>query len=141
MTERVNNLLAPRRRREVTTTDSSVQITVRPLAGRIGAEIGGVDAAAPLDEETVAQVRRALVEHRVGFLRDQHLDYEGQVAFARRFGELTLGHPTLAAPPEQPHLEEIDSATGARTNFWHTDVTFVDRPPAVTMLRAGAIPD
>ncbi|HWC38707.1 MAG TPA: TauD/TfdA family dioxygenase, partial [Acidimicrobiales bacterium] len=89
----------------------------------------------------VAQIRRALVTHRVGFLRGQRLDYEAQVRFARRFGDLTLGHPTLASPPDQPHLEEIDSGAGVRTNFWHTDVTFVDRPPAFTMLRGVVIPE
>lgn len=124
-----------------TTADSAVKITVEPLAGRIGAEILGVDAAADLSDDTVAQIRRALVEHRVGFLRDQRLDYEAQVRFARRFGDLTLGHPTLASPPDRPHLEEIDSRAGVRTNFWHTDVTFVDRPPAFTMLRAVVIPE
>jgi taurine dioxygenase len=62
------------------------------------------------------------------------------VAFARRFGSLTLGHPTLASPPEQPFLEEIDSRKGGRANHWHTDVTFVDQPPAFTMLRAVVIP-
>jgi len=60
---------------------------------------------------------------------------------ARRFGDLTLGHPTLTSPPDRPHLEEIDSGAGVRTNFWHTDVTFVDRPPAFTMLRAVVIPE
>jgi len=124
-----------------TTADAAVKIAVEPLAGRIGAEIRGVDAAADLTDETVAQIRRALVAHRVGFLRDQRLDYEAQVRFARRFGDLTLGHPTLASPPGQPHLEEVDSGAGARANFWHTDATFVDRPPAFTMLRAVVIPD
>ena len=124
-----------------TTADAAVKIAVEPLAGRIGAEIRGVDAAADLTDETVAQIRRVLVAHRVGFLRDQRLDYEAQVRFARRFGDLTLGHPTLASPPGQPHLEEVDSGAGARANFWHTDATFVDRPPAFTMLRAVVIPD
>jgi taurine dioxygenase len=135
-------LLEPRRPDDVTTTtDTTAQLTVEPLAGRIGAEIHGVDATTDLTDETVAQIRRALVEHRVGFLRNQRLDYESQVRFARRFGDLTLGHPTLASPPDQPHLEEIDSGAGVRTNFWHTDVTFVDRPPAFTMLRAVVIPE
>ena len=124
-----------------TTADAAVKIAVEPLAGRIGAEIRGVDAAADLTDETVAQIRRVLVAHRVGFLRDQRLDYEAQVRFARRFGDLTLGHPTLASPPGQPHLDEIDSDTGPRSKPWHTDATFVDRPPAFTMLRAVVIPD
>jgi taurine dioxygenase len=123
-----------------TTADTSVQLTVEPLAGRIGAEIRGVDAGADLSSESVAQIRRALIQHRVGFLRDQHLDYEAQVRFARRFGDLTLGHPTLASPPHQPHLGEVDSSVGVGANFWHTDVTFVDQPPAFSMLRAVVIP-
>jgi taurine dioxygenase len=123
-----------------TTADASVQLTVERLTGRIGAEIRGVDAAADLSAETVAQIRRALVQHRVGFLRDQRLDYEAQVRFARRFGDLTLGHPTLVSPPDQPHLGEIDSSVGVGANFWHTDVTFVVQPPAFSMLRAVVIP-
>ncbi len=74
------------------------------------------------------------------FLRDQSLDYARQVAFAERLGPLTLGHPTLASPPDQPFLEEIDSRQGTRANHWHTDVTFVDRPPAFTLLHAVVIP-
>ena len=124
-----------------TTADAAVKIAVEPLAGRIGAEIRGVDAAADLTDETVAQIRRVLVAHRVGFLRDQRLDYEAQVRFARRFGTLTRG-PSLASPPGQPHLDVIDSGARPRgKGAWHTDATFVDRPPAFTMLRAVVIPD
>jgi taurine dioxygenase len=74
------------------------------------------------------------------FLRDQSLDYGRQVAFAQRLGPLTLGHPTIASPPGQPYLEEIDSLKGGKANYWHTDVTFVDRPPAFTLLHATVIP-
>lgn len=119
----------------------ATQVSITRLAGEIGAEIGGVDAAGPLVDDVVAQVRQALLDHKVIFLRDQRLDYAAQVAFARRFGELTLGHPTIESPPGQPLIEEIDSAHGVRANQWHTDVTFVDRPPAITMLRAVVIPE
>jgi alpha-ketoglutarate-dependent sulfate ester dioxygenase len=119
----------------------ATHVSVTRLAGEIGAEIGGVDAAGPLPDDVVEQVRQALLDHKVIFLRDQDLDYAAQVAFARRFGELTLGHPTIASPPGQPLIEEIDSARGVRANQWHTDVTFVDRPPAITMLRAVVIPE
>jgi alpha-ketoglutarate-dependent sulfate ester dioxygenase len=122
------------------TIGTSIRLDVTPLAGEIGAEIGGIDAGAPLSDEAVAQIRNALLKHKVVFLRDQDLGYTTQVAFAQHFGSLTLGHPTLASPPEQPLLEEIDSAQGTRANHWHTDVTFVDRPPAFTVLRAVVIP-
>lgn len=121
-------------------TSSDVRIEVERLAGRIGAEIRGVDSGEPLSDQTIAQVRQALLDHRVVFLRDQHLDYDRQVEFARRFGPLTLGHPTLPSPPTQPFLEEVDSATGAPANRWHTDVTFCDRPPAFTFLHGIVMP-
>jgi alpha-ketoglutarate-dependent taurine dioxygenase len=122
------------------TLTTSTTVDVRRLAGNIGAELDGVDAGDALSDETVAWVRQALLRYKVVFLRDQHLDYARQVAFAERLGALTLGHPTLASPPDQPFLEEIDSRKGGRTNYWHTDVTFVDRPPAFTLLHAVVIP-
>jgi len=125
----------------MTSTATDVHIAVDRLAGRIGAEILGVDAGQPQTDETIETIRRTLVEHRVVFLRDQHLDYEREVAFAQRFGSLTLGHPTLPSPPTQPFLEEIDSATASPANQWHTDVTFCDRPPAFTFLHGVVMPD
>jgi alpha-ketoglutarate-dependent taurine dioxygenase len=110
------------------------------LAGNIGAEITGVDVGAPLADETVAGIRTALLRHKVVFLRGQHLDYARQVEFAMRLGPVTLGHPTFASPAARPLLEEIDSHQGGRANFWHTDVTFVDRPPAFTLLHAVVVP-
>jgi alpha-ketoglutarate-dependent sulfate ester dioxygenase len=122
------------------TIGTGVQVGIRRLAGNIGAEITGVDTGTELGDDTVAQIRQALLLHKVVFLRGQSLDYRRQVAFAERLGPLTLGHPTLASPPDQPLLEEIDSKKGTRANQWHTDVTFVERPPAYTLLHAVVIP-
>jgi alpha-ketoglutarate-dependent sulfate ester dioxygenase len=122
------------------TIGTQVRIGVRRLAGHIGAEITGVDTGTELGDAAVAQIRQALLDHKVVFLRGQSLDYGRQVAFAERLGPLTLGHPTVASPPDQPFLEEIDSRKGIRANHWHTDVTFVDRPPAFTLLHAVVIP-
>lgn len=122
------------------TIASQTRAVVTRLAGNIGAQISGIDTGAGVTDEEVAQIRRALLDHKVVFLRDQSLDYPRQVSFAERLGPLTLGHPTLASPPDQPYLEEIDSRRGVRANHWHTDVTFVDRPPAFTLLHAMLIP-
>jgi alpha-ketoglutarate-dependent sulfate ester dioxygenase len=122
------------------TLTTATHVDVIPLAGHIGAEITGVDTGAPPSDDAVARIRQALLDHKVVFLRGQHLNYRRQVAFAERLGPLTLGHPTLASPPGQPLLEEIDSRKGGKVNYWHTDVTFVDRPPAFTLLHAVVIP-
>ena len=49
-------------------------ITVRPVAGSLGAEISGVDLAAPLSNTAAAEIRRAFVENLVLFFRDQRPD-------------------------------------------------------------------
>ena len=123
----------------VVRTETSVR--VERLAGQVGAEIGGVNTGEQLDDQMIAEIRRALLAHRVVFFRDQSLDYDRQVAFAQRLGPLTLGHPTLPSPESQPFLEEVDSAKAAPANRWHTDVTFCDRPPAFTLLHGVVMPE
>ncbi|MGF7233659.1 MAG: TauD/TfdA dioxygenase family protein, partial [Frankia sp.] len=115
--------------------------TVTPITIRTGAIISGVRLAGDLDAATVAAVRAALLRHKVVFLRGQHhLDEDGQVAFARRLGQLTLGHPTQLPLDGQPHILNLDAAEGGRAAYWHTDVTFTDRPPAFSLLRAVLVP-
>ena len=121
-------------------TSVQTRPSITPLAGRLGAIISGLDAT-EADDQAVAYVRQALLDHRVVFLRGQELDYDSLVAFAQRFGPLTLGHPTIPSPDGQPLLEEIDSHKGGAANQWHTDVTFVDRPPAFTFLYGVVIPE
>lgn len=115
-------------------------MTVTPLAGNIGAEVSGVDAVGVVSDETIATVRSALLEHKAIFLRDQHLDYDSQVRFAQRFGELAIGHPIFKAPTERPALRALDSEDGAWANHWHTDLTFLLRPPAFAFLYCKLIP-
>ncbi len=72
-------------------------LDIRPLSPIIGAEVHGIDIAQPVDDDTIAAVRAALNEHHVIFFRDQSLTPESQEAFASRFGQVTEGHPVIAA--------------------------------------------
>jgi alpha-ketoglutarate-dependent taurine dioxygenase len=117
------------------------KLTVSPVTARVGAEIGGVDLADDLHDDTVAAIRAALVEWNVVFFRGQHLDGQQQSAFARRLGSLTAGHPTVPSPEGQPLIFQLDSFHGGRADHWHTDVTFTDRPPAISLLRAVELPE
>lgn len=127
----------------MTTNEIAVatKIHVQQLTPRIGAEISGVDLATELPDETRAEIRTALLAHRVVFFRAQHLDAEGQLAFARGLGPLTRAHPTLPASSESSALFDLDSQAGAAANHWHTDVTFVEQPPTFSILRAVVIPE
>ena len=82
------------------TGTSSRDVTVQPAAGRIGAEISGVDISQPLDSETLATIQNALDTWKVVFFRDQQLDHETQIAFGRQFGDLTYAHPHDDQPPK-----------------------------------------
>ena len=114
---------------------------IKPVAGRIGAKILGVDLNTDLSGAIISEIRKALVQYKVIFFRNQQLDASGQVAFASRFGEVTTAHPTVPSLPENPEVLDLDyGRTTLRANNWHTDVTFVDRPPLGSILRALVIP-
>ena len=118
-------------------TDTTLDL--HQVAGRIGARIDGVRLHADLDSATFNAINAALLRHKVLFFRgQQHLDDASQEAFARRFG-VTVAHPTVPSV-EGGSLLELDSLHGARANSWHTDVTFVDAYPKISILRAVVIP-
>ncbi|MET4576032.1 TauD/TfdA dioxygenase family protein [Ottowia thiooxydans] len=119
------------------------RLDIRPLSVFTGAEIHGVDLREPLDDETTAEIRAALLRWKVIFFRDQHINHAQHLAFARRFGKPTAAHPYDGHPPEgYPQIRTISSksTTGRRGDRWHTDVTGVINPPAGSILRAGQVP-
>ncbi len=130
------------------TPDAPHALDVRPTSGHLGAEVHGIDLAAPLADETVAALRAALLRWKVLFFRDQQIGPAEQVAFGRRFGEVTPAHPTLpAAIPDHPEVLVLDSAESQAlggteiASLWHTDVTFVPNPPMAAILRGVEIPE
>ena len=123
--------------------DSTAGLTIQKIGGNIGAEIGGVDLADPISEAVAAAIRDALWKHKVIFFRGQHrVDDDAQTAFAERIGDLTLtAHPTHAGLASRPKISTLDSLDATvQTDHWHTDSTFVDRPPAGAVLRAVVLP-
>ena len=113
---------------------------VTKVGGRIGAVVEGVRLGGDLDSETVAQVRAALLEHKVLFFRgQQHLDDDAQIAFAEQLGTLTTAHPTVNTGSAR--VLSVKATRGMAANSWHTDVTFVDRVPAFSILRGVSIPE
>ncbi|HTO54953.1 MAG TPA: TauD/TfdA family dioxygenase [Myxococcota bacterium] len=115
-------------------------IEVLPVAGRIGAEVRGVDLSQDPPEGQIELVREALLRWKVLFFREQRLDAAAQQRFARRFGPLTGAHPTVPGLREHPDVLDVDARNGNVAVQWHTDVTFVDRPPLGSILRAVVLP-
>ncbi|WP_433759217.1 TauD/TfdA dioxygenase family protein [Nocardia sp. CA-135398] len=112
--------------------------TVTKIGARIGARVDNVRLGGDVDAATVAVIRRALLEHKVIFFRGQdHLTEDGQYEFAQLLGTPTTPHPTVTSHGVKSLA--IDSEYG-RANSWHTDVTFVDRIPKASILRAVTLP-
>jgi taurine dioxygenase len=118
-------------------------IEVRPLAGALGAEVVGVDMARDLrDDNAVKEVRQALLDYLVIFLRDQKVTPQEQVAFARHFGE-PMEYPQLRGLPEAPLITPVVKLEHERNNFggiWHSDTTYLAEPPMGSMLLALEVP-
>ncbi|HUF32384.1 MAG TPA: TauD/TfdA family dioxygenase [Acidimicrobiales bacterium] len=126
----------------VQTTSAYQCIGVSPTTGTLGAEVTGVDASGPLDEAVVAELRKALIDHHVLFLRDQSLSPTQQVAFGRHFGELDT-HPFVEGMDAHPEVIEVITEADDRANFgggWHTDVTFLEEPDLGSILYAVEVP-
>jgi len=115
-------------------------LRVRRLAGRIGAEIHDLALSGSLDDAVFGELRAALLKHKVVFLRGQsHLDDAEHQAFGARFGK-TVAHPTVPAR-EGTRIFELDASKGGgRADSWHTDVTFIDAFPKISILRGVTIP-
>ena len=117
----------------------SIQYT--QLSGAIGAEIQGIDLARATDAE-IAEIRQIWLAHNVVFFRGQTLPPADFLALARRFGQ----------PIEYPFVKGIDGFAEIipvlklpheKVNFggiWHSDTTYLEQPPAATMLVAREIP-
>ncbi|MDV6284237.1 TauD/TfdA family dioxygenase [Rhodococcus jostii] len=112
--------------------------SVVKLGAHIGARIDGVRLGGNLDPATVSLIRQALLEHKVIFFRGQeHLTDDSQYEFAELLGSPTTAHPTVTSRGTK--VLPIDSDYG-KANSWHTDVTFVDRIPKASILRAVQLP-
>src|SRR5450432_3105379 len=113
-------------------------IDVTQVGGSLGAVIGGIRVGGDIAPAAVAGLRAALLRHKVVFLRDQqHATDADQLAFAELLGSVTKPHPTVSGDGQA--ILPIDSEQG-KANSWHTDVTFVDRVPAISVLRAITLP-
>lgn len=98
------------------------------LAQTLGTVIHGIDLHPPVADEEIRFVRDVLLERKVVFFRDQHLDEDDQVAFGRRFGGLDAF--PFGPPGGNPFILEISHGrlNPGTENGWHTDVTWMEEP-------------
>jgi taurine dioxygenase len=115
----------------------------KPLTGCIGAEIENVDLTQPVSETQAAGLRDALARHLVIFLRRQNISIMQQKVLTEIFGALeTLPYvqPIEADPQVIAVKKEADEGGGVFGGDWHSDFSFLARPPAGSVLNAIEVP-
>jgi taurine dioxygenase len=137
-------------------------MTVTPFEAGLGAEIGGIDIREPLAPAERDRIRAAWLDHLVLRFRESPMDDAQHMAFTRQFGELEFNPGALIAkqygvenyssgrraevPPEISVISNIIEdgkaigGFGDGEAFWHTDSSFVDVPPAASLLRSLEVP-
>jgi alpha-ketoglutarate-dependent taurine dioxygenase len=117
-------------------------LEVRPLSGAIGAEILGIDLVAEPGHNVIAAIRQIWLEHGVIFFRDQDLQPEKFLRFAKRFGDV-VEYPFIKGIEGFPEIIPVIKLEHEKHNFggiWHTDTAYLDTPPMGTMLIAREVP-
>lgn len=127
------------------------KLEIKTLEGGFGAEISGVDLATlQRDMDTASLLESAFLEHHVVVVRDQELDVIDVVAVSRCFGPLEPHVLDRFHHPETPlvlvlsnRLDKDGRAMGLKDagSFWHSDVSFKQRPAKATLLYALEVPD
>lgn len=112
------------------------------LIPALGAEVQGLDLSKPLSQTQKTALTATLVEHQVLFFRNQELEPIQQRDLAQVFGDLHI-HPIYPKTPQAPEVLILDNhITDVTDNaIWHTDVTFIQTPPAVCILSAKLVPE
>lgn len=116
-------------------------ITATPISGSLGAEIHGLDLRRQLSASHIIELRQLLNRHGVIFFRDQDIEPASQQALASAFGPLQT-HPAYATLTNYPAITILESTADAPTRIeeWHSDMTFRQRPPMATVLKAEITP-
>jgi len=125
------------------------KFAVSPVTPHIGAEIEGIDLGARLSDDTIEEIREALLRYKVLFFRDQDITTEQHIAFGRRFGELEI-HP-MSRQQEHPEIFHLRPPSGDGSMYmgkrrygadeWHSDVTWREIPSFGSILRGREIPE
>ena len=122
-----------------------------PTGKALGAEIEGLDLRR-IDVAEFELIHRAWLDHLVLLIRGQHLTDDDLIVFSRRFGELDWapvqetgrrfveGHPEIYVVSNVVENGVPIGSLGAGEAIWHTDMSYLEKPPKASMLYALEVP-
>tara|TARA_R110000824_G_scaffold390760_17_gene588002 strand:+ start:39258 stop:40115 length:858 start_codon:yes stop_codon:yes gene_type:complete len=131
-----------------------MSIEVIPTGAALGAEVRGLDLTSPLSPEIFDAVQQAWYDHSVLLFRGQSLDDDQLIQFSKNFGELDIAPASAtdmagAQEKSRPEIWIISNvvengkpigALGDKEAEWHTDMSYVAKPPMASVLHALEIP-
>jgi taurine dioxygenase len=117
-------------------------LSVTPTDSTCGARIDGVDLRR-LDDSQIAAIRAAWLAHQVLAFPDQDLTLEELERFALTIGPFGVD-PYFESVPGHPHVAQVrrepEEQTPIFAEAWHSDWSFLEQPPAATVLYGNIIP-
>lgn len=118
------------------------------LSEHTGIEARGIDLKAPLDEDMVARLNQAFVDHSVLVIRDQQLTPAELLNAMQLFGDVFVQQDNKFSLPECPQIHYVSNQDrypdGKRYipgAGYHTDHSNAKEPPKATVLHAVELPD
>ncbi|MRW86108.1 TauD/TfdA family dioxygenase [Pseudoduganella sp. FT26W] len=123
-------------------------IQVELFDAPLGAEILGLDLNRPLPQRDFQRIHKAHLDHHLLVFRDQRITPQQQVDFSRRFGPLQIHVLRNFQLPSNPEVLIISNiiedgkpiGLGDAGHFWHSDLSYVEKPSLGSMLHAQELP-
>ncbi len=112
-----------------------------------GAVVGNIDLTQPLDDATLAELKRAFTQFGVLFFRDQHISFDDHARLAEYFGptgQHVGGTNTNSQVTDDPRVRKFyaDGETPRVSgNLWHTDQSCAAVPPMASILYLHTVPE
>jgi len=123
-------------------------LEVRRVHAPLGAELIGLDLLRPLADTDFTRIHRAHLDHHVLVFRDQRITPQQQIDFSRRFGPLQIHVLHQFQLPGHPEILVVSNIVengqpiglGDAGHYWHSDLSYVERPSLGSMLHAQELP-
>jgi taurine dioxygenase len=114
-----------------------------PITGGVAAELSGIDLKQPISDDLAEALRDSLARNLVLVIRDQFLDVDQHRRLAEVFGPPAI-NPYAPGKGDHPEMtsviKEASERTGVFGGGWHSDLTFLEKPPGGSVLCAIQIP-
>jgi taurine dioxygenase len=118
-------------------------IQIDEVAPALGAEITAGNIGRTLNIDTIKEIRRALMQYRVIFFRNQNITPEQHLSFAQNFG-VPVDYPMVNGLKDYPNIVPVYKRENEKDNFggiWHSDTTYLPQPPMGAILVARNLPN